>query len=147
MRFAFWHRLLVVRVATIFLAASICSASTPKTTRIERINFTSGQSTALLRGLLKPSTNHLYRLRARAGQRLVLHLRSSANDVVFWVQGTKYVQGRDTLILDGIDRGGVTDWSGDLPLTGDYKIYVSNPPVNTHRIKRALSYSLEVSIT
>lgn len=77
----------------------------------------------------------------------MLHLRSSANDVVFWVQGVKYLQGRDTLMLDGIDRGGVTHWVGELPLTGDYEIYVANPPVNTQRIKRALSYSLEVSIT
>ncbi len=147
MRFRFWHRLLVVRVAAIFLSASTCFASSPKTTRIQRINFAPGQSTAVLRGRLRPYTNHIYRLRARSGQRLVLHLRSPANDVVFWVQSTKYVQGRDTLILDGIDRRGATDWSGELPLTDDYEIYVSNPPVNTHRIKRALPYSLEVSIT
>jgi hypothetical protein len=57
-----------------------------------------------------------------------------------------YVQGRSTALLEGIDKGGVTDWSGELPITGEYEIYVSNPPISDHVVKRALPYKLEVKI-
>jgi hypothetical protein len=77
---------------------------------------------------------------------MVVRLQAPADDVVFWVQSKKYVQGRNTALLEGIDKGGVADWSGELPITGEYEIYVSNPPVSDHPVKRALSYKLEVEI-
>lgn len=77
---------------------------------------------------------------------MAVRLQAPVNDVVFWVQSRKYSQGRDTLLLEGIFKGGVDDWSGELPVTGEYEIYVSNPPINDHLIKRALPYKLVVEI-
>jgi hypothetical protein len=69
-----------------------------------------------------------------------------AGDIVFWIQTRKYLKGRNTLILEGIDKGGVDDWSGKLPATGEYEIYVSNPPYNDHTVKHKIHYILQVSI-
>lgn len=77
---------------------------------------------------------------------MVVRLQAPVDDVVFWVQSRKYVQGRDTLLLEGVYRGGVTDWSGELPVTGEYEIYVSNPEINDHPVKHALAYKLAVEI-
>lgn len=133
-------------VVTACLLVMVCSAWAQRLTRIQRISFARGQTSTILRGRLKPHTNHVYRFYARSGQHMVVRLQAPVNDVVFWVQSRKYVQGRDTLLLEGVYRGGVTDWSGELPVTGEYEIYVSNPEINDHPVKHALAYKLAVEI-
>ncbi len=123
------------------LIAATCLASS----QTRRIAFAPGQTSIVLRGRLKPYRHHLYRFHARAGQRLTLRLHSPRSDVVCWVEGTTYVR-PDTKVLEGIDKGGVTDWSGELPATEAYEIYVSNPPISDHRVRRILPYTLEITI-
>ena len=129
------------------LLVMVCSVSAQNHSIIRRISFARGQTNTILTARLKPCTNHVYRLYGRRGQRMAVHLQAPANDdVVFWVQSRKYVQGRDTLLLEGIYKGGVADWSGELPVTGEYEIHVSNPPISDHPVKRALPYKLAVEI-
>lgn len=133
-------------VVSACLLVLVCSAWAQGISRIRRISFARGQTSTILRARLKPYTNHVYRLSARKGQHMAVRLQAPVNDVVFWVQSRKYSPGRDTLLLEGIYKGGVADWSGELPVTGEYEIYVSNPPVSDHPVKRALPYKLAVEI-
>ena len=66
--------------------------------------------------------------------------------MVFWIQSRKYVANRDTLLLEGVDRRGETDWSGILPVSGEYEIWVGNPEISDHPVKRPVHYKLEVKI-
>jgi hypothetical protein len=118
-----------------------------------RIRFERGHTDATLHHTLRPGTIHVHTFHARAGQRMSVRLRltggraARAGDAVFWVQSKRYIAGRNTTILEGIDpRGGAVDWSGELPLTGEYEIYLSNPEVSDHLIKYSLRYALAVSI-
>lgn len=77
---------------------------------------------------------------------MAVRLQEPVNDVVFSVQSRKYLKGRDTLLLEGVFKGGVAEWSGELPVTGEYEIYVSNPPINDHPVKHAMRYKLVVEI-
>jgi hypothetical protein len=68
-------------------------------------------------------------------------------DLVFWVQAKGWFPpSKTTALLDGIDKGGVTDWSGRLPGTGEYEIYVSNPPISDHPLTSSKRYALEITI-
>ncbi len=118
-----------------------------------RIRLGRGQSAATLSNVLRPGTSHVYTFHARAGQRMSVRLRltdkrvAREGDVVFWVQSRKYVAGSNSTYLEGIDpRGGEAEWSGQLPLTGEYEIYLSNPGAGDHEILRPLRYAVEVSI-
>ena len=65
---------------------------------------------------------------------------------MFWIQTSGwYPTGRSTSVLEGIDKGGATNWSGLLPETGEYEIYVSNPPISDHPIGRSLPYKLTIT--
>lgn len=57
-----------------------------------------------------------YRLRARKGQQMTLHLVSAKKNAVLGV----YLPGMD--LLEGAQN--VKDWSGTLPKSGDYEIIV-----------------------
>jgi hypothetical protein len=128
-------------------AQQACSQS-----RTRQINFRQGQTSMILHGSLRPNNCRIYAVRAKTGQRMMVSLKSSnqdngeAPDLVFWVQGIKYTKGRNTRILEGIDSRGVTDWSGTLPATGTYQVYLSNPPVSDHSITRTSYYTMQISI-
>ncbi|HEX8474627.1 MAG TPA: hypothetical protein VF666_11380 [Pyrinomonadaceae bacterium] len=111
-----------------------------------RISLERGESTVVLRGKLEPCKQRIYKLRARQGQRMSVVLLPDENDVVFWVRGRPSLRESVSLVLDGIHRNGVTDWSGELPFSGEYEIYVSRPPVSDRREKRVLPYKIELRI-
>ena len=118
---------------------------------IKKVRFQRGQNIALLQGTLHPQTHHVYRMVAHAGQHMRARLlgRSSfyeAPDMVFWIQSRKYVANRDTLLLEGVDRRGETAWSGTLPVSGEYEIWVGNPEISDHPVKRPVHYKLQVEI-
>jgi hypothetical protein len=98
-------------------------ASTTAFAKIIRVKFPRGRTTVILKGKTTggPSESGgmdpiAYRLRARAGQEMTLHLVSAKKNAVFAV----YLPGMD--LLEGGQNG--TDWSGKLPKSGDYEIIV-----------------------
>jgi hypothetical protein len=120
---------------------------------VRKISLSHGRTATVLKGALRPYTKHIYRFRARIGQEMTIQLRLrrdgevSQKDLVFWVQSRGwYPPSSNTALLEGIDKGGVTNWSGILPGTGEYEIYVSNPPISDHAIRRSLPYTLEITI-
>jgi len=133
--------------ASALLLLFVCSASAQKLAQCKSrpVKFVRGASSVVLRGQLEPCDQRVYRLRARQGQKMSVVLLPSENDVVFWVFG-KSPRESHALVLDGIHRNGVTDWTGELRFSGDYEIRLGRPPVSDSAQARTLPYRLEVRI-
>ena len=98
-------------------------ASAPAWGKTIVVRFPKGRTTVILKGRTTggPSESGgmdpiTYRLRAKAGQTLTLHLTSAKKNAIFgvWAPG-----------MNPVDIGeNHTDWSGTLPKTGNYEISV-----------------------
>lgn len=118
-------------LTSLVLAAAIAVQAQRGTSVVRRVNFPRGRTTSIQRGTLRRGVSHDYLLRARAGQTMSVHLASNG-DVSFSI----------------LSPGGssladfVSDWSGELPESGDYRINVL-PPTRT---SNPAQYTLEVTI-
>ncbi|HEV2914958.1 MAG TPA: hypothetical protein VGX92_16900 [Pyrinomonadaceae bacterium] len=111
------HRGFIGRAATLALlmTLTVSAVYAQKGTRVvRRVRFASGRTTAVLKGKARWGTSYIYILRARAGQTLTVHV---AGVPVFRIVAPG---ARNYEALEGADN--VKDWSGELPLSGDYKI-------------------------
>lgn len=129
------------------------SAEQEGSQRVRQISFGHGRRAAVLKATLRPYSKHIYRFRARVGQEMAIQLffqkerAGREGDLVFWVQSRGwYRPGSSTALLEGIDKSGVTNWTGKLPGTGEYEVYVSNPPISDHAVRHSLAYKLEITI-
>ena len=119
---------------------------------LKYLKFKRGKSSVVLHQTLQPGTTHTYRLRGRVGQIMEVRLSESSRtshespSAEFWVQTREYIRGRNTLFLEGFGKSGATDWSGKLPITGEYEIVISNPIIGDHVIESPVPYTLEVRI-
>jgi hypothetical protein len=100
--------------------------------RTRRVRFARGRTTTVIKDAVVRGTRDRYILGARAGQTLIVHITSLENNAVFdiYARGGKQV-------LDGAQE--TTDWTGELPRSGDYVIEVGGTRGNA-------SYTLEVTI-
>lgn len=102
--------------------------------KTQRVRFARGRTTAILKGAVVRGTQDRYILGARGGQTMIVHVTSREKNAVFTILGP------DATALEGTDEGlDATDWSGELPLSGDYSIWVSPTRGNA-------TYTLEVTI-
>src|SRR4030095_1690960 len=96
-----------------------------------RVAFQRGLTTAVLKGEIPTSKAICYQLRARAGQKMIVHLAAATRGVVF------------TVVPDGYDvepiAQDVTSWEGVLDAAGDYTISVHAP-------RAGQLFTLEISI-
>ena len=99
----------------------------------KRVTFQRGTTTAILKGAVGASKAVCYQLRARAGQRMIVHLTSPTKRARF----TVIPDGYDVEPLAGAEE--VTSWEGVLDETGDYTISVHAP-------RAGETYTLEVNI-
>jgi len=102
--------------------------------KTQRVRFARGRTTAILKGAVVRGTQDRYILGARAGQTMIVHISSREKNADFLIQdpnGTA-VEGMDDGLAD-------TDWTGELPVSGDYSIFVSPTRGNA-------TYTLEVTI-
>jgi hypothetical protein len=97
--------------------------------RTMRIRFARGRSTKVIEDAVVRATRDRYLLRARAGQTLIVRITSLEDNAVFDI----YAPGRRTLAQE------TTDWTGELPRSGDYVISVGGTRGNA-------SYRLEVTV-
>ena len=120
----------LIACALLLLAATV-AAQRGKT---QRVRFPRGRTTAVLRGAVVRGTQDRYVLGARAGQTMLVHITAREKNAVFTILGP------DATALAGTEEGAdAVDWSGELPLSGDYSIWVSPTRGNA-------SYTLEVTI-
>lgn len=125
----------ILRTAMIVSAMLVLvSAVIAQTGKTKRVRFPRGRTTAVLQGAVVRGTNDRYILGARRGQTMIVHVSSREKNAVFTILGP------DATALQGTDDGlDATDWTGELPLSGDYSIWVSPTRGNA-------TYTLEVTI-
>ncbi|MGH9971946.1 MAG: hypothetical protein ACREBG_29715 [Pyrinomonadaceae bacterium] len=123
-----------VCVFTLIIALLVLSVTVFAQRKTQRVRFPRGRTTAVLHGAVVRGTNDRYILGARSGQTMIVHLSSREKNAVFTILGP------DATALPGTEEGlDVSDWTGELPLTGDYSIWVSPMRGNA-------TYTLEVTI-
>lgn len=126
------------KLAISFLAILLLTTAT--TWAQKRVKFPPGRTTVVLRGRTTGGPSESggmnpisYKLRARKGQTMTLHLTSAKKNAVFGL----YAPG-----MDLIERAqSVADWSGELPKTGDYEIIVFPEDEKTNT-----RFTLEITI-
>lgn len=121
------------------LVGATLSASAQKK-NVQRIQFPTGRTTTVLKGVLRGDNDFTYIVRAKKGQTLLAHLSVAGNG-----QAGILVKGpdnRNQTNPDGSDAG--DDFSIILQRTGDYRIVVF-PPEMTEK-KDIARYTLEVTI-
>ncbi len=115
-------------IAAILLCATVITA-TAQSDRTRRVRFARGRTTTVIKDAVVRGTSDRYILRARAGQTLIVHITSLEDNAVFDL----YAPGRRYLAQE------TTDWTGELPRSGDYVISVGGTRGNA-------TYALEVTI-
>src|SRR5678815_999878 len=112
----------------------ICSAVTAYAWKVQRVKFARGRTTAILKGAVVRATKDRYILGARGGQTMIVHITSLEKNAVFSISAP------DGSALSGAEEGtDASDWTGELPMNGDYSISVSPTRGNA-------TYTLEVTI-
>jgi len=118
-------------VITLLLSSLVVLAQTGE---LKRVRFAKGTHTATLKGAVIRATKDKYLLGARAGQTMTVSITALEQNAVF------YIAGPDGSTLAGAeDESDITNWTGELPDSGDYSIYVSPTRGNA-------SYTLKLTI-
>ena len=117
-------------VAGLLLVTAITALAQSDRTR--RVRFARGRTTTVIKDAVVRGTRDRYILRTRRGQTLIVHITSIEDNAVFNIYR---LGSRRT--LDGAQE--TTDWTGELPRTGDYIIEVGPARGNA-------TYTLEVTI-
>ena len=104
-------------VSATFALSLLALAAAAQQPQVERVQFPRGRTTAVLSGRADTNGRH-YLLRARAGQRMIVHLTSPKKDIHFQVVPARV--GGEAIESSVQSR----DWEGDLPETGDYYVSV-----------------------
>jgi len=122
----------ILKLLMVFaLLSTLISAQTGKT---QRVRFPRGRTTAVLKGAVVRGTQDRYILGARGGQTMIVHISSREKNAVFAILSP------DATALPGAEEGtDATDWTGTLPISGDFSIWVGPTRGNA-------TYTLEVTI-
>lgn len=102
--------------------------------KTQRVRFARGRTTAVLKGAVVRATRDRYILGASEGQTMIVHITSLEENAVF-----KITDPRGRALPGAEEDADTTDWTGELPMSGDYSIWVSPSRGNA-------TYTLEVTI-
>lgn len=124
--------LVAVLCTTLLLPPTFAQKGTVITRRVQ---FARGRTTAVIKDEATWGTTYRYFLNARAGQTMSVHVTGVPDAVVEF-----YPPEAGTEPLEGADS--VKDWSGKLPETGRYAIFISH----TRDGVKSAPYTLEITI-
>jgi hypothetical protein len=119
----------VLVIALLLVSVNFATAQRDRT---RRIRFERGRTTKVIEDAVVRGTSDRYLLRASAGQTLTVHITSLEDNAVFDI----YRPG-GRRILGGAQE--TMDWTGELPVSGDYVIPVGGTRGNA-------TYTLEVTV-
>lgn len=125
-------RIVCALVAAALLSAAAGAPASAQRTTAERVRFQPGRTTAVLRGKVTGRVSRDYLLTAREGQRMTVRI-SGQSGAVFNISSPDRT---------GLSQLQITDWEGELPLSGTYRIHVEGETENLP----ARSYTLEITI-
>ncbi len=100
----------------------------------KRLKFAKGKSSATVSGAVIRGDRDTYIVGAREGQTMRVRITSLEKNAVFQIEGAD-----GNYLPDAGEEDDATNWTGDLPQTGDYEIIVGGTRGNA-------SYKLTVSI-
>lgn len=114
------------------LIVTIPLSAQNKKGNLHRVKFERGSASAIIKGAIRNWSEEVYVLEARQGQTMILNLREDTRngDV------TLNIVAPGGKALNDSDNG----WTGRLPQSGDYKIYITTINSKTAR------FTLEVTI-
>lgn len=124
---------LLAALALVLFSVSMAAAQ-KGTTVNRRVQFARGRTTAVLKGKANWGASYVYRLRAHAGQTMLVHITGVPTFRIIAPGSRNYEA------LDGADN--VQDWTGELPRDGDYQIIVGHANDNY----TLAPYTLEVTV-
>jgi hypothetical protein len=106
------------------LVTLLLPGQTARAGKEQRVRFQKGRTTAILKGKLprEAADYDAYVLRARAGQRLIVHLAAGDSQAYIKVFSLDLGPAEDMLTPEEDDI--IQDWSGKLPVSGDYSVQV-----------------------
>lgn len=129
------RRPLNILAATALILLTLSLAAAQKGTTINRrVQFQRGRTTAVLKGKANWGASYNYRLRAQAGQTMIVHVTGIVSFRIIPPRSRNYDA------LPGADN--VRDWTGALPASGDYQIVVGHANDNY----TLAPYTLEVTV-
>jgi len=111
------------------VAAAVAQCRGTDRTIPKTIKFARGRTTAVIKDTVRLCTSHEFRLRARQGQTMSIHLATGRR-----TSFTLQTPSGDTVG----DADGVKDWSGELADNGEYTIVIGTDAT--------AAYTLEVTI-
>lgn len=118
-----------VKASTPIVSANVAAQCKRADTVLPKtIRFARGRTTAVINDTVRLCTSHEYKLRAKAGQTMSVHLAAGSK--------TSFTVLPPTTELEGAD--GVKDWQGELPDNGEYVITIGTDAT--------AKYTLEVTI-
>jgi hypothetical protein len=134
------HQIMLPHVGRLFLIVAFVVSSPAAFAQQDRcahkfVSFPRNGSSVSLKGRLKGKGCLVYRLNAREGQTMTVHLVG---------QGAEFHVSYDPGVCctpEGSIGGGVGDWSGELPATGHYDISVTPAGKGS-----GAPYTLEITI-
>lgn len=126
----------ILASAILVLISSLAVADAAAQTKV-RVKFARGGSAATMRGSITGYRYADYVLRAKAGQTIVAKVSSAESSIEFVI----FKPDMDN--LDGMFSE--TDWSGVLPVSGNYTIRVLMPRSAARR-KTTADYRLSISL-
>lgn len=126
-------------IALALLILLILPLSPAEAGKEQRVRFQKGRTTAVLKGKLPRETAEYdaYIVRARAGQTLTVHLATEDKQAFVKVFALELGPAEDMMTPEGDDI--IQDWSGKLPVRGDYSVQVYTDGAGGN-------YTLEVTI-
>ena len=128
------HNLKRAGLVACVLLSMLAGAPAAQRGKMQRVRFARGRTTAVLKGAVVRGTQDRYILGASAGQRMLVHITAREKNAAFTIYGP------DGSTLPGAGEGAdATDFSGELPQSGDYTIAVGPTRGNA-------TYTLEVTI-
>lgn len=126
----------VVFTIVIFGAAQFASAQNMSGSVVtKQVKFAKGTHGATLKGSAKYAMSYVYKLRAKEGQTMTIELTGKNSELSFSV-----IKPDEETMEDGF---GVTEFTGELPESGEYSIVVV---MNDEDAKSAVPFTLNVEI-
>lgn len=126
------HKTINFILSVSLLLVTIPLAAQNKKGNLHRVKFERGSASTIIKGAIRNWSEEVYVLEARQGQTMIVNLRPVPRDADM----TLNIEAPNGKSLNNRDDG----WTGKLPATGDYKLYITT--INS----KTAQFTLEITI-
>lgn len=126
------HKNFILILCGLFLIGMTPLSAQNKKGNLHRVKFERGSASTIIKGAIRNWSEEVYVLEARQGQTMIVNLRPVPRDADM----TLNIEAPNGKSLNDSDSG----WTGKLPQSGDYKIYITT--IHSQQAR----FTLEVTI-